>query len=58
MGEGRKCKYADSCFECPLSDCRLSQQEAVAVNIIELDFDICPQSENDREISRISDMNN
>lgn len=28
----RKCPYADSCFECPLPDCKISQCEAPMTN--------------------------
>lgn len=28
----RKCPYADSCFECPLPDCKIPQQDAPMTN--------------------------
>lgn len=34
----RKCPYADSCFECPLPDCKCFAQEIVYTNMTEYDL--------------------
>lgn len=38
--EGQICKYSDSCFTCPLSDCKVSQSIISQINVLpsEADF--------------------